>query len=56
MDNGSDKRLENWVKGINPDIIIVYSMSQLLKENMFTIPKYGTINFHLALLAIEDQI
>lgn len=50
MDNGSDKILENWVKNIAPDIIIVYSMSQLLKKNIFTIPKYGTINLHPAYL------
>jgi len=50
MDNGSDKNLENWVKYINPDIIVVYSMSQLLKDNIFNIPKHGTINLHPALL------
>ena len=50
MNKGSDKNLENWVKCINPDIIVVYSMSQLLKENIFSIPKYGTINLHAGLL------
>lgn len=50
MDNGSDNNLEQWVKNINPDVIVVYSMSQLLKENIFSIPKYGTINLHPALL------
>ena len=46
----SDISLEKWVKDKNPDVIIMYSMSQLLKENIFTIPKYGTINLHPALL------
>lgn len=50
MDNGSDKKLESWVKNISPDAIVVFSMSQLLKENIFNIPKYGTINLHPALL------
>lgn len=50
MNNGSDKPLENWVKNINPDVIVIYSMSQLLKRNIFDIPKYGTINLHPALL------
>ncbi len=50
MDSGSDKNLEKWVKDISPDVIVVYSMSQLLKENIFSIPKYGTINLHPALL------
>jgi methionyl-tRNA formyltransferase len=50
MNNGSDINIENWVKYKNPDIIIVYSMSQLLKKNIFTIPRYGTINLHPSLL------
>lgn len=50
MDNGSDKALESWVKEKKPDVIVVYSMSQLLKENIFKIPKYSTINLHPALL------
>lgn len=50
MDNGSDKKLENWVKEKAPDVIVIYSMSQLLKENIFKIPKYQTINLHPAFL------
>ena len=50
MNNGSDQSLEKWVKDINPDVIVVFSMSQLLKSNIFNIPKYGTINLHPALL------
>lgn len=50
MNNGSDKKLENWVKSMNPDVIFVYSMSQLLKSNIFTIPKYGTLNLHPSFL------
>jgi len=50
MDKGSDASLEKWVKDINPDIIVVYSMSQLLKENIFNIPKYKTINLHPSFL------
>jgi len=46
----SDENLENWVKEKKPDVIVVYSMSQLLKENIFSIPKYGTINLHPAFL------
>lgn len=50
MKNGSDSMLEKWVKNLEPDIILVYSMSQLLKENIFNIPKYKTINLHPSLL------
>jgi methionyl-tRNA formyltransferase len=46
MDNGSDTALQQWVQDIMPDIIVVYSMSQLLKENIFALPRYGTINLH----------
>jgi methionyl-tRNA formyltransferase len=50
MNNGSDKSLENWVKEKNADIIIIYKMSQLLKRNIFEIPKYHAINLHPAYL------
>ena len=50
MDNGSDNKLQKWVHGLEPDLIVVFSMSQLLKANIFTIPKFGTINLHPSLL------
>ncbi len=50
MNNGSDRNLQKWVQDLDPDLIIVSSMSQLLKANIFTIPKYGTINLHPSLL------
>lgn len=50
MDNGSDLKLENWIKKLKPDVIIVYLMSQLLKKNIFEIPTYKTINLHPAFL------
>lgn len=46
MNNGNDIRLEKWIRDKKPDLIIVYMMSELLKENIFNIPKYGTINLH----------
>lgn len=50
MSAGSDKALEEWVKARNPDLIVIFSMSQLLKENIFSIPPQGAINLHPALL------
>ena len=50
MNNGSDSNLEKWVKNKKPDIIIVYSMSQLLRRNIFDIPTYGTLNLHPSIL------
>jgi len=50
MNNGSSGNLQKWVQGLEPDLIVVHSMSQLLKANIFTIPRFGTINLHPSLL------
>lgn len=42
----SSLELENWIRELEPDLIIVYSMSQLLKKNIYSIPPLGTINLH----------
>jgi methionyl-tRNA formyltransferase len=46
MNRGSDEAFQGWVKKRAPDVIVVYSMAQLLKDTIFTIPKYGIINLH----------
>lgn len=43
---GRDKEIDQWVKNINPDLIVVFSMSQLLRESIFRQPRHGTINMH----------
>ncbi|UTC61611.1 methionyl-tRNA formyltransferase [Treponema sp. OMZ 787] len=50
MTSSNDVKLQNWIEDLAPELIIVRSMSFLLKKNIFTIPKYGTINIHTALL------
>ena len=50
MNEGCNDRLENWVKGLEPDLIVIYGMSELLKKNIMNIPAKGCINLHLALL------
>ena len=50
MDKGSDINLQNWVKNLNPDLIFIFGMSQLLSAKIFNIPKYGTINLHPSML------
>ena len=50
MGNGCDKNLESWIRAKNPDITVVYSMSELLKRNIWSIPRLGTINLHPSLL------
>jgi methionyl-tRNA formyltransferase len=44
------KDLEKWVRSVEPDLIVVFSMSHLLKENIFNIPLYGTVNVHYSYL------
>jgi methionyl-tRNA formyltransferase len=47
--NNLDK-LKEWIESRNPDLIIVYGMSFLLKKEIFNIPKYGTLNLHPSFL------
>jgi methionyl-tRNA formyltransferase len=46
----SSKELEFWVKNLDPDLMVVYIMSQLLTQNIYSIPRFGTINLHPSLL------
>ena len=48
-DNLKDKEFINKIIEINPDIIIVVAFRKIPAE-IFTIPKYGTINLHASLL------
>lgn len=45
-ENKKEQLFEEWVLASKPDLIVVYSMSHLLKETIFSIPPYGTINLH----------
>ncbi|CAM3613727.1 methionyl-tRNA formyltransferase [Halomonas lysinitropha] len=46
MGSRSGHALREWVSALSPDIIVVYSMSQLLKKEIFSLPKFGAINLH----------
>ena len=48
-ENLNDKEFIKKIKEINPDIIIVVAFRKLPAE-IFSIPKYGTINLHASLL------
>jgi methionyl-tRNA formyltransferase len=48
-DNLKDKGFINEVKKLDPDLIIVVAFRKIPKE-IFSIPKYGTINLHASLL------
>jgi methionyl-tRNA formyltransferase len=53
----SNGDLERWVKNLEPDLIVVYSMSRLLNENVFSIPKFGTVNLYNSyLLEYRGQV
>lgn len=39
-----------WINSIKPDLIVVYSMSQLLNDEIINIPKFGIINLHPSFL------
>jgi methionyl-tRNA formyltransferase len=45
-----DKELQKWIKEKNVSLIIVYKMPFLLKKEVYSIPKYGSINIHPSLL------
>lgn len=47
---GNDVAITSWVKDLNPDLIVVFSMSQLLKKDLIDIPKLGVINLHPSML------
>jgi len=46
LDKEDMDRAEEWFRNLNPDIIVVSSMSHLLRKNIINIPKYGVINYH----------
>ena len=48
-DNLNDEEFINQIKEISPDIIIVVAFRKIPAE-IFSIPKYGTINLHASLL------
>jgi methionyl-tRNA formyltransferase len=50
LDKTTDDKAIEWLENIKPDIIVVFSMSHLLKEKIYSWPKYKTINLHPAYL------
>lgn len=50
LDKGNHEQVAELVRKWFPDLIVVYSMSQLLRRSIFCIPALGTINIHPAKL------
>ncbi|WP_286998389.1 MULTISPECIES: methionyl-tRNA formyltransferase [Comamonas] len=44
------KEVAAWIESLKPDLIVVSSMSQLLKEDVLKIPPLGVINLHPSFL------
>lgn len=47
--NPNSDEFKSWLKLLSPDILLVYQ-TPILSEEVFSIPKYGTINIHPSLL------
>lgn len=45
-----DRELACWIKENAPDVISVFKMPFLLKEEIFSLPKFGSLNLHPSLL------
>ena len=48
--NNTDQQLSQWLVQKDADLCVVFSMSRLLKKEIFSIPKHGTINLHPSFL------
>jgi methionyl-tRNA formyltransferase len=46
----STKILADWVRCLEPDLIVIYQMTSLLKKEIFSIPRFGAINLHPSFL------
>jgi len=46
----NEGEVADWLKSLAPDLIVVYSMSQLLKPEILNIPRLGVINLHPSFL------
>ena len=44
------EEIVGWVENLKPDLIVIFSMSQLLKDDILKIPRLGVINLHPSFL------
>lgn len=45
-----DTRLAAWLAARRPDLLAVYSVPLLLREEVYALPRHGSVNLHLSLL------
>lgn len=46
----ADEGLKEWISGRRCDLIVVFGMSALLTHDVYSLPRYGTINLHTSML------
>lgn len=46
----NSNEISRWIENLKPDLIVIFSMSQLLKEDIIKIPPLGVINLHPSFL------
>ena len=50
MTKRNSAELEIWLSALQPDLIVIFATSMLLKEHIYSIPRLGAINLHPSLL------
>ncbi len=50
IENVNDAEFVEYIKELSPDLVISYSAPQVVKEPLLSIPKYGILNVHGAIL------
>tara|TARA_B100002052_G_scaffold186518_1_gene169903 strand:+ start:6096 stop:6983 length:888 start_codon:yes stop_codon:yes gene_type:complete len=46
----NDENILTWIKNLSPDVIYCFGWSELIKNKLLSIPKYGIIGYHPAKL------
>ena len=49
-ENLKDTSIQEQIKSLNPDVMIVVAYGQLIPKEILSIPKYGCINIHASIL------
>lgn len=50
LDFIDNEQIEEWIKNKEPDLIYCFGWSHILPESIFSIPRYGAVGYHPALL------
>ena len=50
LDKTNQAECINWLMNLSADLVVIYSMSQLLSPEFLAVPRYGCINLHPSIL------